>query len=68
MRQAFANVIHQNAERRRLSVRVANAHATAEDLARFAQLTDAVIDGLVNELRALQHDTAASQRRTRAPH
>lgn len=67
MRQAFAETLHKNTERRRLTVRVAKGLATAEDTALLADLTDAVIDGLVAELRALQHDIAAAQNRARRP-
>lgn len=67
MRQAFANVLHQNTERKRLSVRIQNGTATAEDHQRHAQLTDAVMDGLVAEVRALNHDVSAAQTRARRP-
>lgn len=68
MRQAFANAIHANTERKRLSVRIQNGTATAEDHQRHLQLTDAVISGLVDELRAMQHDLAALSSRARRPY
>jgi hypothetical protein len=65
MRQAFANLLQHDAERRRLSTRVLKGIATAEDHQRHAELTNAVIDGLVSEMRLLIHDVAAASSRAR---
>lgn len=65
MRQAFANVLLLDTERRRLSTRVLKGIATAEDHQRHAELTSAVIDGLVSEMRQLIHDVAAANTRAR---
>jgi hypothetical protein len=65
MRQAFANLLQQDAERRRLSTRVLNGIATAEDHHRHAELTSAVIDGLVSEMRLLIRNVAAANSRPR---
>ena len=67
MRQGFSRTMHPNNQRTRLAKRIRDNQATPEEIAKHAELADAIFSGLIEEIQHIHRDISAAENRARRP-
>lgn len=67
MRQGFSRTMQLNTQRARLAKRIGDNQATPEEIAKHAELADAIFSGLIEEIQHIHRDISAAENRARRP-
>jgi hypothetical protein len=67
MRQGFSRTMHLNNQRAKLARRIRDNEASPDEIAKHAELADAVFNGLIEEIQHMHRDISAAENRARRP-